>query len=111
VHAVKAGIGFAHQLIGALGRRIERNWAVDRVRLAEGNLGIGAVNRARRCIDEQGLPSRLAHQFQDRQVTNQVGRRIDKGIFDRVSHASLGCQMNHDVHVPDSRQGDKPGMV
>jgi len=38
------GIGFAHQLVSALGRGIERNRMIDAILDAEGQLVIAAVD-------------------------------------------------------------------
>ena len=81
-----------HHLVRLLGGGIEADRVIRAVVLGEGQLAVGAVDRARRGIDEVldlPVPAGLQHVHEAHQVRGRIGLRIDE------AHARLGGEVDH----------------
>ena len=93
--AVQMAVGMGHQLIGLLGRGVERHRVVDVVVYREGHAGIGAVNRAGRGVHEV-LDAVVSAALQDGHEPHEVGVHVGMGMGQGVAHTRL----RGEVHDP-----------
>ena len=84
--AEQVGIGVAHQLVGQLGRRIQRQRRVHPIGFAERQHLVGAVHRGAAGIDQVAQrrqpPSSLQHHQVPHHVRVNISVRIDQGVPD-----------------------------
>ena len=88
------GVGVGHQLIRLLGRTVKAHRMVDIVADAEGQLAVGAVDGARRGVDEV-LDAVMAAAFEHIQESHDIGIEIRMGVVEGVTDASLRRHMHH----------------
>ena len=96
-------IGMRHQLVRPLGRAVKAERMVGGLRGAERRLGIGAVDRGGRCVDE--MPARLVaaafeHVEEAGDIRLDIGVRIDQ----RMPHSRLRGEMHHLRKPPGGEQ-------
>ena len=102
--AVEMAVGVGHQLVGLLGRRVEAERMVDIVVDRERHLGVGAVDRAGRGIDQVPAPL-VPAALQHVEEADEVGVDIGVRVLERVAHAGLGREMHHDRRAGSRRTG------
>jgi hypothetical protein len=89
------GIGVAHAFGRLLGGGIDGELGVGLLRLGEGHLGIGAVDRTGR--GHQKMTHRVAPRgLHNVEGADDIGIEIGARILEAVAHAGLGGQM-HDL--------------
>lgn len=92
--AVQLRVGMGHQLVGRLGRRVQRARLVHALVLGERRRGRIAIDRAARRIDQ--VPhAAVAAQFQHVDEADQVAVDIGMRVLQRIAHAGLRGQVDH----------------
>ena len=101
---VEVGVGVGHQLVGLLGGGVERQRVVDVVVDRERHRGVGAVDRARRGVD-QVRARRWARQ-PSRMWRKPTRLRVDVGVRvdERVADAGLGGEVDDAVEAVAGEQ-------
>lgn len=81
------------QFVGAFARGVQRNRLIDRIVFCKRHLGIGAIHRTARCID-QVLWRVTTARFQNVEKPDQIRLRIGIRIVQRVAHSGLRSEVN-----------------
>ena len=89
-------IRIGHQLIRALGGRIQTHGLVHPVLDREWHLGVGPVDRTRGGKHQVGHLL-LAAPFENVEKAHQVGIRVGMGINQRIARADLRREVHHSV--------------
>jgi hypothetical protein len=92
------GVGFAHQLVGLLGRGVERERMIDAILDPERQPVVAAIDRGGGSVDEVG-DAAAAGEFDQIDVADQIGLDIGPRIFDRVAHPGLGAEVDDPVEA------------
>ena len=92
--AVEMAVGMRDQLVGLLRGGVEADRMVGLVVHRKRQLGIGAVDRRGRRIDQMAA-SVMPATFQHIDETLEIGVDIGMRMVDRIAHASLRREMNH----------------
>src|SRR5436190_602982 len=102
--AEQMGIALAHQLVGLLGRCVQRDGMVDPVLDPERQRLVAAVDRRRARIDEM-LDLAMASEFQHVDLSHQIGSDVGLRIDQRIADPRLGAQMDDPVEFVGSGEG------
>ena len=94
--AEQMGVALAHQLVGLLGRGIERDGMIDPVFDPERQRLVAAIDRRGAGIDEM-LDLAMAGQLEHVDLAHQVGADIGLRIDQRVADARLRAEMDDPV--------------
>ena len=97
-HPVEVRVGVRHQLVGLLGGRVEADGVIHGVNGGKRHLGIHAVDRAGRGVD-QVLDPVVPAPLQHIEMAHQVGFGVGMGILQRVAHPSLGSQVDYPIEA------------
>ncbi len=102
-------IGVGDQLIGALGRGVERDRGVDPVIDARRLLGVAAIDRGRAGINERCHSRQAAYRLEHDDLPHHVRLDIGVGILQRMADAGLGREMDDaiDLGVASDDRGDR----
>ena len=104
------GVSLAHQLVRLLGRGVERERMVDAVIDRERQLGVAAVDRARAGVDHVAHAA-VAGDLKHVEMADQVGLDVGVRVFDRVTHARLGAEVDDAVELVLPEGLGQPGGV
>ncbi|KAG1462788.1 hypothetical protein G6F57_013883 [Rhizopus arrhizus] len=104
VQAVQLRVGVGHQLVGGLGRRVQRTRLVHALVFGERRRGRVAIDRAARRI-HQVLHATVAAQFEHVDEADQVAVDVGVRVFQRIAHAGLRGQVDHRgrLHLVEQR--------
>src|SRR6201996_8425944 len=108
--AIKMAIGVGHQFVGLFCRGIKTDGMIGLVVDRKRQLGVGAVNRRRRRIDQMAA-SVVPASFQNVDKTLEVGVGVSMGMIDRVTHSSLCGEVNHRCKTMLSEQLRDRGTI
>ncbi len=97
-NAVGDRIGVAHQLVGFLGRGVERDRIVHLVLDREGQLGVAAIDRGRTGVDHVAEPvAETSRGLKHVHVPNDVRLDVGTRILEAVADPRLGREVNDPV--------------
>ena len=85
-----------HELIGLLGGGIQAHRVVHRLVLGKREISVAAIHRAAGGIDQM-LDALVAATLEHMAETHQIRLDVGGRVFDRLTHPSLGSQMDHPV--------------
>ncbi len=109
--SVQVAVGVGHQLVGLFAGGVQAQRVVHIVVDGEGLVGIGAVDRAARSVD-QVLDPVVAAALQDVGEAGQVGVHIGHRVLDGVTDPGLGGEVDDPLRpVPRKGLGDGGSVV
>ena len=104
---MRARVAVREELVGFLGGAVKRRGLVGVGVFAERRSRPGAVNTATRSIHEVLGPSAAAG-FEDAGEAHEIAVRVGPGVFEAVTHAGLGAEVDDVVGL---KVGDEGGEV
>src|SRR5258708_39385956 len=87
-------VGMSHQFVGLFGRGIQADRTIDVVLCRKRQLGVGAIDRGRRRI-EQMTAFMMPTSLQDIEESLEIGIGIGMGMIDRMADAGLRPKMGY----------------
>ena len=102
--AIKMGVSLAHQLVGLLGRGIQRERVIDPVVDRKRLLGVGAIDRRRAGIDHV-RDAAMPREFEEVHLPDEVRLDIGVRVLERIAHPGLRTEMDDPVEFQRGERG------